>query len=178
MDQDPVPLQGANTEKSSGSGSTTNKNPDPHQIKIKIRVRIRVVSLLESGPASGSTSKWCGPTTVNFKLDQNPSFAGSGSGFIPSFFFYPHWISDPQDCLWGTHLMDPTWSSKEMTLGWTISRVKWDTALDTESSSFASVELTSIRDDIRFFFLYLFTLRRWDRTWDYAAIFCSTHEST
>ena len=38
--------------------------------------------------------------------------------------------------------MDPTWSSKEMTLGWTISRVKCETALEMESSSLASVELT------------------------------------
>ncbi len=84
---------------------------------------------------------------VSFKLDQNPSFAGSGSGFIPSF-LYSNWIRIRKTACEGPHLMDPTWSSKEMTLGWTISRVKWDTALDTESSSFASVELTSIRDHI------------------------------
>jgi hypothetical protein len=40
------------------------------------------------------------------------------------------------------YLIDPTWSSNEMTLGWTISSVKWDTALDTESSNLDSVELT------------------------------------
>jgi hypothetical protein len=38
--------------------------------------------------------------------------------------------------------MDPTWSSNCMTLAWTISSVKCETALEMESSSLARVELT------------------------------------